>query len=129
MSDRTAETGEDGLYVGQNRIALFTQMAAALGDGDTTARWERRRCGRWLALNRLQLGLSCEAIAAQAGVSPSELMQIELGLDVPEPSDDRWGLLAACLATPVTNADLVMAIISIALIERVCCDLTFEEKG
>ena len=97
-------------------------------------RLARRYCGRWLALRRLDLGLSNQEIAERTGVDAQTLLVLELGL--PEAqclTDDAAEQLCGRLMDALHDADFVTAVIDVArgrsddhegvIIERVMADL------
>jgi len=113
-------------------------QALNLGDPADTPidalRLARRYCGRWLALRRLDRGLSNQQIAERTGVDAQTLLALELGL--PEAqclTDDAAEQLCGVLTDARHDADFVAAVIDVArgrsddregmIMERVMADL------
>jgi len=82
-----------------------------------TATWQTRKlCGRWLAVRRLQAGITDARIAARTGVDAQTLRLLEIGLaDNLARDDEQWARLAVMLADANHDADLVMAVVQGAL--------------
>jgi hypothetical protein len=78
--------------------------------------WARRLCGRWLLAQRLQLRITADVIAEQVRVDADTLQLLELGLatDIGV-DDDRLDNLALLLADLQRDADLVMAVLRVAI--------------
>ena len=107
---------------------LFSSLASALAhEGgqpslypcsprSATAPWQTRKlCGRWLAVRRLQGGITAAMVTDQTGVDAVTLQLLELGLLSDQAFDDeRWGTLALLLADQTHDADLVLAVVRVA---------------
>jgi hypothetical protein len=83
----------------------------------STAMWlTRKLCGRWLAVRRLQAGITDARVADQTGVDAQSLRLLELGLTNDLAYDDeQWERLAVMLANANQDADLVLAVVQGAL--------------
>jgi len=78
--------------------------------------WARRLCGRWLLMQRLRRGITAEVIADQARVDADTLHLLELGLVYDVGADDeRLERLACLLATRQSDADLIGAVLRVAI--------------
>jgi transcriptional regulator with XRE-family HTH domain len=84
--------------------------------GDT-ATWQiRKLCGRWLAVRRLQAGITDARVADRTGVDAQVLRLLEIGqANDPSSDDEEWMQLALLLADASHDADLVMAVVQAAL--------------
>lgn len=79
----------------------------------------RLMCGRWLAVRRMQLGITAQQLAQQCGVAEERLLFLETGLatfaDFSEPA--RQQLTAALASEPQQQAYMCSILIQ-ALDER-----------
>src|SRR5215218_1530463 len=74
-------------------------------------RLARRYCGRWLAVRRLNVGLSNGLIAERTGVDAQTLLALELGLSEVQPvADDAVDRLCQMLAASPPDADFIAAV-------------------
>jgi hypothetical protein len=72
--------------------------------------------GRWIALQRLRLGLSSAQVAELAGIDPTTLLLLETGLaDLAMASKESWMSLVGVLAGGDITATPVVAVIMVAL--------------
>ena len=127
----TKEDDDEQTRHGSPAIAtsLFSSLASALAPEGSqpslhtsslhslTAPWPTRKlCGRWLAVRRLQSGLSAATVANLAGVDAATLQLLELGLLSDQVFDDaRWEALALLVAnTAQLDADLVRHVVHVA---------------
>jgi hypothetical protein len=102
-------------------ILVRDQQRAMTGDqsephNPTVPRAARRLCGRWLIVQCLRLGFTLDELAAQARIDAEMLKLITLGLaDMCPLDDDCWSLLASQLADECADADIVRAVLGVAL--------------
>lgn len=76
--------------------------------------WQRQ-CGRWLALRRMQLGISSALASARAGVQPESLLLLEVGLADSNLGSADWGKYPALLADDRYSAERISSIMAVAL--------------
>ena len=75
----------------------------------------RRRCGRWLVLQRCRRGVDAGTIAERAGIDADLLEHLEQGLgDCRTLDEERQAQLALLLADANHDADLVLMVIRVA---------------
>lgn len=122
----TQRASGDGLF----STSAFTSALRRLLDQattDTTAqspamRQARRRCGQWLVIRRLALGLDAGVVAERTEVGAEALHLLELGLAnetiVSEQARDR---LVPVLASQQHDEDWVAAVIDGAVGRRDAC--------
>jgi len=142
---QTKEESYEREPLGQATAAttLFASLASTLAEPSphqcslygSTATWQTRKlCGRWLAVRRLQAGITDARVAERAGVDAKTLRLLEIGLsDTLARDDEQWARLALMLADADHDADLVMTVVQGALgncdgftentLERVADDL------
>ncbi len=121
-------------------LASTSALDSALNLGEPASpstdalRLARRYCGRWLALRRLDLGLSNQEIAERTGVDAQTLLELDLGLAEAQClTDDAMEQLCGVLTDAQHDADFVAAVIDVTrgrsddregvIIERVMADL------
>lgn len=87
----------------------------------------RRRCGQWLTVRRLALGLTIDQVFEQTGVDAETLEQIELGIAEEEAiSEQARSLLCYQLGALCSDEDWVAVVADVALGGRTPVDKIME---
>lgn len=87
-----------------------------LRSGTHAPMWARRLCGRWLLAQRLRLNITADIIAERVRVGADTLELLELGLATSIGEDDeRLDIIALLLADQQRDADLIMAVLRVAI--------------
>jgi transcriptional regulator with XRE-family HTH domain len=98
---------------------LIEDLAPATPPAQREAHRARRRCGQWLAVRRLALGLTADQIADRAGVDAETLARVELGVaEEREAGALAWDRLYVLLGARLNDEDWVAAVAEVALGRR-----------